>query len=117
MDYEHKFLVDENIPIEKYLVNGKYNTKSSQAVLNINNLIDIKIKDEITIKADNIGVDVNEIINIFSDENSTKESTKENIPVYVNATDSYIYLSENRHVISQSINFKYINNIFSRAKT
>ncbi len=113
LDYEHKFLVDENIPIEKYLVNGKYNTKSSQAVLNINNLIDIKIKDEITIKADNIGVDVNEIINIFSDENSTKESTQENIPVYVNATDSYIYLSENRHVISQSINFKYINNIFS----
>ena len=113
LDYEHKFLVDENIPIEKYIINGTYNTKNSVMALSINNLVDIKIQDSIDIKADNIGVDINEIINIFSDENSTQESEKKTLPIYVNTTNSYIYLSENRHVISQSIDFKYIDDIFS----
>lgn len=113
LNYAHKFLVDEDVPIEKYLINGKFNTQNSQSVLNINNLVDIKIKDAIDIKADNIGVDINEIINIFSDENSTQESKKETLPIYVNATNSYIYLSKNRQAISQTINFNYRDDIFS----
>ncbi|HUH41698.1 MAG TPA: AsmA-like C-terminal domain-containing protein [Sulfurimonas sp.] len=113
LNYAHKFLVDENIPIEKYLINGKYNTKNSQTLLNINNLVDIKVKDSIDIKADNIGVDIGEIINIISDENSTKESKKETLPVYVNTTNSYIYLSENRKLISENMSLKYINNVLS----
>ncbi|WP_041672237.1 AsmA-like C-terminal domain-containing protein [Sulfurimonas denitrificans] len=113
LNYEHKFLVDENIPVEKYIVDGTYNTKNSEVALSINSVIDIKIKDSIDIKADNIGVDIHEIINIFSDENSTQESKKATLPIYVNATNSYIYLSQNRQAISQSINFKYVDDIFS----
>lgn len=116
-DYKHKILIEDNKPVESYSVVGAYNREKGQTTLKINDVITIDAKDTIKIKADNLGINIDEVINIFDDnttqeemqESPEEEKEKASSPVYVETTGCYLYLSENRHIVSDSINFEYLN--------
>ncbi len=109
-EYKHKILIEENKPVESYFVAGAYNTQKSQTTLKINDVLTIDVKDTIQIKADNLGINIDEVINIF-DDNATEEEEedkKKSSPlVTIDTTGCYLYLSENRNIISDSMHFEY----------
>lgn len=111
-DYKYKFLASNNKPIDTYAINGVFDDKTKDINLKINNSVDVKIDSDIKIKADDTGININEIINFFSDQNSTEES-KKNTSVYVDTKNCYIYLSENRQIISDTFSAMYINKALS----
>ncbi len=110
-DYKYKILVVENTPLENYTINGEYE-ESKGVSLKINDLVDVKIEDDIRIKTANVGINLDEILNFAADKNSTKEEDekeKKSRDIYFEADNSYLYLSENRHIISDAIHIQYIN--------
>ena len=117
-DYKHKILLQENKPIENYYLSGIYDTNNSYAKAKINDAITVDIQDAIKIKADSIGVNVDEALNMF-DNNETEEEIetfksneaqkKPSTPIYIETTNSYLYLSENRTIISDSMRLNYLN--------
>jgi len=107
-DHKYKILATKNKPIESYTVNGEFNDKTKEMSFKVNDLIDVEIKNNIKIKADSIGINLDEILNFSADRNSTQE-TKNSTDIYFEAKNSYIRLSENRHIVSDTINFKYID--------
>ncbi|OHE04140.1 MAG: hypothetical protein A2513_04280 [Sulfurimonas sp. RIFOXYD12_FULL_33_39] len=111
-DYKYKFLASDNKPINNYVINGKYDSQTKDINISVNNIVKIEVKDDIKIAADNIGININEIIDFFGDKNSTQE-TKKDINVYIDTKNCYIYLSENRQIISDTINFKYLDKVLS----
>lgn len=112
-DYKHKILVVENTPVEKYYINGEY-SENEGIKLKINDFIDIKIKNDIYVKTSDIGINLDELLNFIADKNSSAEEdgyeqvNKKSKNLYFEADNSYIYLSENRHILSDKIYFKYI---------
>jgi len=110
INYPYKLLISNNKPIKKYKITGKVEDKTKNIFLNINNKIDISVKKDIQIKANNIGVNLNAILNYFNDKNSTSNTAKDK-NIFINLTNSYLWISENRHVISDSIKLQYFNNI------
>ncbi|MDD3856038.1 AsmA-like C-terminal domain-containing protein [Sulfurimonas sp.] len=108
-DYKYKILVIENTPLENYTINGEYE-EGKEVSLKINDLVDVKIEDDIHIKTADIGINLDEILNFVADKNSTEdEEEKKSKDIYFEANNSYLYLSENRHIISDTINLQYIN--------
>ncbi|MCF6310044.1 MAG: AsmA-like C-terminal domain-containing protein [Sulfurimonas sp.] len=110
--YKYKVLAANNKPIDNYIIDGKIDNDTDDIHLNINNSVYIQISDDIKIQADNIGININEIVNMFSDRNST-EKTKEKISVHFDAKNCFIYLSENRYIVSDEIKLQYFDDILT----
>lgn len=107
-NYKYKFLVADNGVQENYIVHGAIEEDFKKTTLRINNSIDVTIEDEIKVQAKDIGINLDEILNFIADKNSSKESKDETVLTF-DAKNSYIYLSENRRAISDSIHLKYAN--------
>ena len=111
-DYKYKFLATHTEPIKSYLINGAFNYENGYANFKINDSIEVNIKDNINIKADNTGININELLNFFAQRNNTSDE-KYNKDIHFNASNSYIFLGKNRRVISKSIDLKYVHDILS----
>jgi hypothetical protein len=111
-DYQYKFLATEASPMESYFVNGEVDTKTKDIFLKINEAVDVEIKDDIKIKAENIGINLHEITTFFSDRNSSSDENS-TLKVSVDTKNCFIFVSENRHVISDTINFRLVNKVLS----
>lgn len=105
IDFPYKIIAQNNLPTGEYTIEGEID--KNNLLLNINNSIDVKIDENIKINADNIAINIDEILNYFNDRNSTSNS--KNINVTLNATNSHIYISKDRHIISDNINLQYFN--------
>lgn len=112
-DYQYKFLATKESPIESYFINGEVDTKTKDIFLKINDAVDVEIKDDIRIKADNIGINLHEIASFFSDRNSSSDENSSVPKVFVDTQNCFIFISENRHVISDTINFRYLDKVLS----
>ncbi len=110
--YPYKLLVVENKPIENYMIKGIVHNDSGDISLNINSSVDINIsKDIIKVNANSIGIDINEVLNYFDDRDSGSEKKGKN--VIFSSRDCYLYISKDRHVISDSIDLQYFDEIVS----
>ncbi len=108
--YPYKLLIKNNKPVENYNITAKIEDKTNNISLSINNSVDIDIKNDIEITADKIGVNLNAILKYFNENNSTSNSA-ENKNIFLNLTNSHLWISQNRHVISDTIKLQYFNNI------
>ncbi len=106
--YPHKVLVIDNKPVQEYKINGNINTVSLVSKFNLNNKIDIIMGNDINITAKNIGINVLEVIDSL--ENNSSEKNNNNININFNALNSYLYISKDRHIISDTISLSYKNN-------
>lgn len=108
----YKILTKENEIIEKYDIEGRYNTKTKNSTLTINDSVKINISDDIYVNAHNIGFNLDEILDLLKDdENETKKDDSSTKNIYLSAYDCYFYLSQNRFFISDKIDLKYKNKV------
>jgi len=110
-DYKYAILVKGNNPIHKYSISGKVRTKKDLIDIDVNRFLHIEIDDNIKIKTKNIGFYLNDIINFISELDS--DGKKDTKAVYLEAKNSYVFLSKDRHAAADLITFKYINNILT----
>ncbi len=107
--YPYHILVENEEPIEKYHIDGMYNDDTIN--LTLNDSVDINISKSINISANKVGVNINDVLKFFNDRNNTSSSESKKPNVILNAKNSYIFISKNRHVISDNIDLQYYNNI------
>jgi hypothetical protein len=106
--YPYKLMVKNNEPIQNYIVKGHIDSHSNDILLNINNSVDVKIANDIKVTANNIGLNVDEVLNYVGDRNSTSQAGKN---IIFDANKCYLYISKDRHAISDTIHVQYFNNI------
>lgn len=104
----YAILVEDDKPTQNYFLSGIMNTKSDKTTFNINKNIDVFVGNRIKIKAKDCGVNIDAILD-FMDNNDSTEPNKINL--VLNATNSYLYLSEHRRIVSDTIDLQYLNNI------
>lgn len=126
--HPYKLLVKDNEPVEDYSIEGKINNTTKKTSLNINNdVLKITIDKDIRIKMKEVGVNVNSLIDLVHNQPDTNSSsTSENSEgsksknVILNAKNSYLYISKDRHVLSDSFYLEYHDKItaahFTHAK-
>jgi len=108
--YPHKIIVIDNKSVSNYFLKGKVNTKNKVLSFKLNDIIAVNMDKNIKISLKNIGINVNELIDIF-DSNSSHSNNK--IDLSLNAKNCFLYISENRHIISDSISLQYYENILT----
>ncbi len=104
--YPYKLLVKQNKPIENYIIRGEVLNKSKDISLSINDSLNVRISKNIVITANKVGFNIDEILNYFDDRKSSSEKGKD---IIFDATDSYLYISKDRHIISDSMHLQYFN--------
>ncbi|MFA6195147.1 MAG: AsmA-like C-terminal domain-containing protein [Sulfurimonas sp.] len=126
--HPYKLLVKENEPVEDYSIEGKINNTTKKTSLNINNdALKITIDKDIRIRMKDTGVNVDSLINFIhnqpdSNNSSTSESSESSKSknVIMNAKNSYLYISKDRHVLSDTLYLEYHDKItaahFTHAK-
>ncbi len=106
--YPYHFLVEDDEPLKEYHINGTYGDTIN---LTVNNSIDVNISKSIHISANQVGVNINDVVKFFNDRNETNSSKSKKPNIILNAKNSYIFVSKNRHIISDTIDLQYYNNI------
>lgn len=110
--YPYKVMVKDNIELDRYSIKGKIDTKEGTLSATINDDVLIKMDKDIDISANNIGINLNAITDIVNSlENNSEDSNS--INVSINAKDSYLYVSEGRHVISDSMYLYYTDHVLT----
>jgi hypothetical protein len=113
INYPYKILVEDNTPLSNYTIEGKFNQKTKNIALKLNSDIDINIDKNITIKSKNTGISINEVLRYIKDtkkDNSKDEKIKN---IIFRAKNSYIYITQNRHILYDTFNLTYKNNILN----
>ncbi len=111
--YPYKLLVKDNVEIEKYFIKGNIDKDTKIISLNVNEDVDVLIDKDIDISMSNIGINTNAIIDIATDLNKEKTNTDEMLNTTIKAKDSYLYISKDRHIISEEIDLEYYKNILT----
>ena len=111
--YPYALLMNKNQEIHHYSIEGKIN-KKRKVYLDVNKKVKIKIDNSIKIYPKRSGINLHEALRLIENIQKikpSKETTKQKVKVYLNATDSYIYLGKDRYAISDKIYMQYVNNI------
>ena len=114
INYPYKILTDLNKPIDNYKIKG-YITKKQTIYATINNNLTIKASDTININLKNSGISSEELfkfIEMISKENNSAKTNKQN-NIKFTALNSYIYIGNNRYILSDTITLQYYNNILT----
>jgi len=108
--YPYPILVQKNTPVGTYKINGTLGDKSKVLDMVINKVIAVKVDKDIKIEMENSGINVDELLNFLNSfEKSKTSSSSKNI--IFNAKDSFLYISKDRHVLSDSMDMQYFNNV------
>lgn len=112
LKYPYPIIVKNNIELYDYHLKGSFNTRSKFLHATINDSIDMTIKDTIDIDAKDIGININAIIDL---KNSLAHDSKDDsdIQIKIDAWNSYIYISKDRHVLSDEMYLYYENEILT----
>ena len=102
----NKVIVKNNIPISKYFINAKIEDKTDIITLNINENVDIVIDEDVMIKVRDIGINMNALADIIQQKESNLDNYSDR-KAHIHAKNTYLYISHNRHILSQSIHMEY----------
>ncbi len=112
--YPLSLTMNKNKKIKKYSIKGKI-TQNQKIDLNINQNIKINIDKKIIINAKDVGINIHEFLKLVKNiKNTESTSSSSNTPtpnIYLNATNSYIYLGKDRYALSDKIYLQYINKV------
>jgi len=108
ISYPYKILVENNIPVDKYKIKGKINSKKSS--ININKKINVKINHNINVKIKDSGINIPELLHLLEDMN-TSSNKKNSKNIMLDASNSYLYIGNSRKIISNKMSLQYQNNI------
>ncbi len=106
--YPYKLFIKNGKAIKNYKIKGKANSK--KVSLSINNNINIKINHNIAINIRNSGINMPEVLNLLKDFN-TSSSEKNSKNIILDASNSYLYVGNDRRIISDRMSLQYQNGI------
>ncbi len=109
--YPYGFLIENNKPLRKYKIKGKFNSKKS--FFTINNKVSLKVDDNIKVNIKDSQINISEVLDFLNDINTSSSSTEENYTIAMNAFNSSLYLGNKRNVISDKIELQYHNGIMT----
>lgn len=110
--YRYKLLALNNKPVDDYTVNGIVDSDNDKIHISINDSVYITANENIKIKAQDIGFNLNEILNLLNDENIFKGSNN-NSKVSLESKNCYIHFSEDRRAISDEFELQYFNKLLT----
>ena len=108
----NKVMVKNNIPLAKYIVRGDIEKNTNLISLNINENAMVSIDKDISIKVKNIGINMNAIADIVNAKGGDLKNYS-SAHVSLNAKNTYLYISENRHALSDNIDLDYLNKVLT----
>ncbi|QOP45711.1 AsmA-like C-terminal domain-containing protein [Sulfurimonas paralvinellae] len=113
MYFPYKLLTNKDKTVKKYNIKG-YISKNQNIYFKVNDRANIKIAKNINITLNNSGVNVDELlkfINLLTKQAKNK-NTNENSPnIFLDAKNSYLYVGNNRYIISEMFHLQYYNGI------
>jgi len=109
INYPYKIIVIDNKPVQNYTVNGLVHNNAIS--MNINDSVKININENINIQASDIGIDTQELLKIFANDDTAKD--EDTSIVNFNANNCYIYFSKDRHALSDTIELQYNNGVIN----
>ena len=112
LKYPYPLIVKNNIELYDYHLKGSFNTKNKLFNATLNDNLDIKIKDTIDIEARDIGINMNAIVDLKNSITYDSQA-KSDIQVKIDAWNSYVYISEDRHALSDEMYLYYENEILT----
>ena len=112
IEYPYKMLVEKNIPQSEYLFKGKiYKEKIS---MNINNQIDVTIKENININLKQSSVDINEVLRAIKEINVSNENNNSKaFNVLIHGEKSQLYVSDKRAILYDTLDIQYYNTVLT----
>ena len=113
--YQYKLLTEQDKAINKYNIDG-YITKNQNIYFKVNKKVNIKVADDIKINLHNCGINSDELqkfVTLLTKQTKNTQSKKDAINIFLQAKNSYIYLGNNRYVISDTLNLQYYNGIIT----
>jgi len=110
--YPYALIFNNNKPVKQYKASGKIR-KDLKIYFDVNKKIKVKISDKVKISTKNIGINLPAIIHLVNDLEAINSKEKQNQDLFLNATNSYIYLSKDRRAISDKIYLQYSKNILT----
>ena len=112
IDYRYKLLFVDEKPISKYKIKGKID-EHGDAEISINNSVSVDVFSGLVgISGEKIGININQIIKLIKDIDQEKQKPSES---YISASfkDSYIFLSDQRRIITDEIELQYLDKIIT----
>ncbi|MDP3120196.1 MAG: AsmA-like C-terminal domain-containing protein [Sulfuricurvum sp.] len=102
IDYPYRLMVVNEQSLSSYRFSGSYqNGKSS---IRVNDRLKINYDKSINIRANNMGINASELakwLDIPTEKKSQDGS--EPVPIYLNATNTHLYLMKNRKIIADTL--------------
>lgn len=103
LQYPYKFLVKNNIPLDKYRFSGSYSDEKTD--ITINNELHVRLNNGIKIQANHLGFNIPAFVK-FKNEHIFAQ-TKEQASITAQAKESYLYFSSNRKMLADTLNVQY----------
>lgn len=106
--YPYKILTKDGKPTDLYSIEGEI--RDEKVSLSINKNTKVNISDNIEINSSNTGINLQALLKLTQSFQNEQNDTKN---VDFKATNSYLYLSDSRKIISDLIKLNYTNDILT----
>lgn len=111
IQYPYKILLSEEEPTDKYKLKGKI--YKEKVTLSINNNFKAQYKDSLSINMKSCALNIFELLRLVKDINSNTKQNDDSLKIILDATDSYLYISDTSKVLYDTINLQYFKNILT----
>ena len=106
----NKVMVIDNIPQDKYKVDGTIDTNTDIISLTVNDSVKVLIDKDVFVHIKDIGINMNAIADIVNAKNGDLNNYSSS-NVLLKADSTYLFISPARHVLSENINLSYSNKL------
>lgn len=107
INYPYSLMVINDQPISRYRFSGAYQDDRSTIRIN-DRLMMTQSTDGISIRAYNSGINMQELSKFLSRDRGNKHSdanqSSASLPIRIDATNTYLYLSKDRKIVADSLN-------------
>ncbi|QOP41311.1 AsmA-like C-terminal domain-containing protein [Sulfurimonas marina] len=113
LNYPYKLLYENNKPVDLYKIEGKLTTKQN-VYIQVNKTIDIAVEDNVDINIHDSNISLPHTIEFLSSiDSNDSNSSKGAANVNITASNSNIYLGDNRYAISDDLKIQYHDHILT----
>jgi hypothetical protein len=113
--YQYKLLTEQDKAVNKYNIEG-YITKQQHIYFKVNKKVNIRVADDIKINLDNCGINTDALqkfVALLIKQTKKSQSKKDDLNIFLEAKNSYLYVGNNRYVIADTINLQYYNGVIT----
>jgi len=113
--YQYKLLTEQDKAVNKYNIEG-YITKQQHIYFKVNKKVNIRVADDIKINLDDCGINTDALqkfVLLLIEQTKKSQSKKDDLNIFLEAKNSYLYVGNSRYIIADTINLQYYNGIIT----